>query len=259
MLTKVQQVIFDHLASLNDARERPVSTELTSRASSAGKCSRAIALKISGLPASNPPAGESLVNFWIGDKIHDLVQTAMLEKYPDAEKELEGSIGDYITGHCDLRTTAEDGKKIVWEIKSIADFAFMKATGISLKSSGRWHKKDEESEGAKTEHLLQCGIYTRMFDADYMGIVYVRKTATKDEPVAYEWRHRAEEYTRPIDLELERHKNIVDMVRANYLPEREFEGRIITNPLAKENRWPCGYCNHLESCVKLGEGVVEIK
>lgn len=256
-LPKVQDVLFEHLSSLQEIHESDGT--ICSRASSAGKCARAIGFQISGLPATNPPAGDSLLNFSIGDHIHDLVQTAMLAKYPDAEKELEGSIGDYLTGHCDLRYSAEDGLKVVCEIKSIADFAFMKATGIALKSSGRWHKKEELPEGPKREHKLQAGIYALMLDAPYMAIVYVRKTATKDEPVTWEWRYHFSEsgYVDEVVKELNRHKTIVEMVRDNRMPEREFEGRIIENP--KTERWPCGYCSYIDACTALGPGEVQIK
>jgi len=259
-LPKVQEVIFEHLLVAQEPREAKPDAEpvLRSRASSAGNCARQIAFKITGIPATNPPSGESLVNFWIGDKIHDLVQTAMMSKFPDAEKELEGEIGNYITGHLDLRYSAEDGNKVVCEIKSTADFGFEKATGIPLKSNGRWKKKNPDPpEGPSRPHLLQVGIYAQMFDAPYMAIVYVRKTAAKDEPVTWEWRFNAADHADATMNELQRHRTIVEMVRNGVMPDREYEGKIIVNPDAV--KFPCGYCNFLQGCKTLGAGEVKIQ
>src|SRR5262249_32672680 len=157
-------------------------------------------------------------------------QEAMLKKYPDAEKEVEGLIGDFLPGHCDIRHSAEDGGKVIVEIKSVADFAFMKATGIALKSSGRWHKKDDPPESPKVEHQLQAGIYAHMLDAPYFSIVYIRKTATLGEPVTHEWRFRTEDLIDDIKNEIDRHGLIVEMVKLGNIPDRVFEGRIIDNP-----------------------------
>src|SRR5262245_50977838 len=109
LLEKIQETIFSHLNALQQAQIDGEGRDagLHSRASSAGSCARQIAFRIMAQPASNPPGDESLLNFWLGDQIHDLVQTAMMEKYPDAEKELEGWIGDYLSGHLDLRYSAE--------------------------------------------------------------------------------------------------------------------------------------------------------
>lgn len=264
-LPSIQQIVFDHLAAEQNARNTAqLDGLLRTRASSAGKCARAVAFQITSLPASNPPEGESLVNFYIGDAVHDVVQTAIvnylrqnqiLERWPQIE--VEGSIEDYITGHCDVIYFAEDGGKVVCEIKSVSDFAFELATGATLKSNGRWRKKERQVEGPKREHKLQAGIYGRMFDAPYLAIVYVRKTAAKDEPVFWEWRFVAPEFENEIDVELERQRTIVNMVRNSRMPDREFEEKIIVNPNAV--KFPCGYCQFKSACIALGPGEVEIK
>ncbi len=255
MLEKVQDLLFAYLASTQ--KEYPAPTEIRSRVSNAGKCARAIGLQISGLKATNPPDGYSLVNFHIGDRVHDMVQKAIISHWPDAQTEVEGSIGDFLVGHCDVLYAAEDGAKVVCEIKSIADFGFELATGAELKSNGRWRKKERpEPEGPKREHKLQAGIYALMFEAAYVAIVYVRKTATKGELVTWEWRYKTSELYEASHWELARQKAIVEQVRANVMPEREWEGKIITDPA--KTKWPCGYCDFYEACVTLGPGEVEI-
>jgi hypothetical protein len=92
--------------------------------------------------------------------------------------------------------------------------------------------------------------------APYIAIIYVRKTATKDEAVCFEWRFKTEYLMPQILAEVKRHKEIVDKVRNFVIPAREYEGKIIEKP--KETRWPCQYCQHLDSCVALGPGEIQI-
>jgi hypothetical protein len=254
MLPRTQDILFAYLASVQ--KEYPAPDTIRSRVSSAGKCARSIGLQISGLTATNPPDGYSLVNFHIGDKIHDMVQKAIIAHWPDAQTEVEGAIDDFLTGHCDVLYTAEDGEKVVCEIKSIADFGFELATGAELKSNGRWKKKEKVIEGPKREHKLQAAIYALMFGAKYVAIVYVRKTATKGEVVTWEWRFNLKELYDMASEEISRQRAIVAQVRANELPEREWEGGIIDDPA--KTKWPCSYCDHRDSCIQLGPGTVKI-
>ena len=207
---------------------------------------------------SNPPDGYSMVNFHVGDAVHDLVQTAIINKWPEAQTECEGLIGDFLSGHCDVLYRAEDGDLVVCEIKSTADFAFEKATGAELKSNGRWRKKEKEPpEGPKREHKLQAGIYAQMLGASYVAIVYVRKTAALGEPVTWEWRFTADELSDATEAEIARLRGIVEDVRAGWISPREFEGEIIERP--EKTKWPCLYCSFRDACVQLGAGAVEVK
>jgi hypothetical protein len=208
------------------------------------------------VPASNPLTPDSLVNFYIGDSVHDVVQRAIVAKWPNATIETTGVIDDFLSGHSDVLYDAEDGQQVVCEIKTVSDFAFELATGAELKSNGRWRKKDREAEGPKPEHLLQALIYARMHSAAYISIVYVRKTAAKDEPILHEWRFTVAEFDEQVDAEITRLKDIVETVRSGKLPDREYNGEIIKNPA--NVKFPCGYCSHLSACLNTGWGTVEI-
>jgi hypothetical protein len=258
-LPLIQDIVFDYLAAERDKREGRVSVldGLHSRVSSSGKCARAVAFQISGLEPTDPPSVDSLVNFYIGDAIHDAVQSAIISRWPDAQTETLGVIGDYLEGHSDVLYSAEDGKKVVCEIKSVSDFAFELATGATLKSNGRWRKKERVVEGPKQEHLKQAAIYAIMHDAEYVAIVYVRKTAAKNESIFWEWRYTLSELLDAAESEIRRHKDIVAMVRASRMPEREFEGLVIVDP--SKVKWPCEYCSFRAACLTLGPGEIEIK
>jgi hypothetical protein len=258
MLPKIQDIVIESLVAKRDQREgrESVLDGLHARVSSAGKCARAIGLSISGLEASDPISSESLMNFAIGDFVHDVVQSAIVSKWPDAQLETVGTIGDYLEGHSDVLYSAEDGQRVVLEIKSIADFGFKLATGVKLKSNGQWNKKDQVAEGPKRDHLSQAAIYGVMHGAAYISIVYVRKTAAKDEPITWEWRYEMSALRGMADVEIQRLKQIVELVRDNRMPDREYEGKII-DPLTTK-KFPCSYCSYRSACVRLGVGEVQI-
>jgi len=259
-LPRVEEILHDFLLAERDAREArrdPLPNVMHASASSAGGCARAIAFRVAAVPASNPPAADSLVNFYIGDSIHDIVQRAIVGRLPDATTEVTCSLDDFLSGHADVLYGADDGEKVVCEIKSVSDFAFELATGAELKSNGRWRKKDRQAEGPKREHLLQNLIYARMLEAKYIAIVYARKTAAKDEPILHEWRFIANDFKDEAEVEIARLRNIVALVRQGKYPDREYRGDIIQNPL--KVKFPCGYCSYLSACVNVGWGEVEIK
>lgn len=258
-LTTVEQILYEHLLAERgnrQARHDPLPGVIHAGASSAGACARAIAFCATGIPATNPPTADSLVNFHIGDAVHDMVQRAIVARWPTAVTEVAGTLGDFLSGHADVVYFAEDGGKVICEIKSVSDFAFELATGAELRSNGRWRKRERVAEGPKTEHLLQALIYARMLGARYVAIVYVRKTAAKDEPILHEWRFTVSEYDSAVDAEIARIKDVVNLLRASVLPDREYNGEIVKNPLRV--RFPCGYCNYLNGCIEAGSGEVKI-
>lgn len=260
-LPLVQDVLIEHLQSARNVRggrtQMLPDGVLYASASSAGGCARAIALRVAKLEQTDPPTPDSLVNFYIGDAVHDVVQRAIVEKWPNATTEDGGVIGDFLVGHSDILYSAEDNERVVCEVKSTSDFGFKLATGVKLKSNGQWNKKDQQAEGPKREHKLQAGIYAVMHDAKYIAIVYVRKTAAKDEPILWEWRFTTESLKDATEAEIERLRGIVESVRGGLLPDREFNGEIIANP--KSVRFPCGYCGYKKACISLGGGKVKIQ
>ncbi len=256
MLPKIQEIVFEYLAAEREKEQREPSLVkgLHANASSAGACARQIAFRISGLAPSNPITSDALFNFSIGDAIHEIIQTAMLYRIPTAVDEVKGAI-DVITCRADLLYPAEDHKLVCCEIKSVSDFAFKLATGAKLKSNGQWNKKDQVGEGPKPENILQVGISAKAIGADYVTIIYVRKTATKGEPICAEWRFAMSDIEDKVDAEISRLKAIVGQVEGSEMPDREYQGQII-DPKAK--KYPCTYCSYADACIKLGPGVVKI-
>lgn len=251
-LPRIEDLVFKHLEAQRAAEERvPSLLEGIphANASSAGACARQIGYRVAGIEVSNPVTGDALFNFSLGDHVHDQIQSALMAAIPNCQIELNGVVEDFITVRADLLYPAEDGKLVCGEIKSVSDFAFKLITGAKLKSNGQWNKKDQKAEGAKPDNVLQCGISAKALNAEYMHIIYARKTAAKEEPIFAEFRFKIKDLDDKIQAEIERLRWIVRAIKNNTLPAREFEGRIIENP-AKE-KWPCLYCGFLETCSKL--------
>jgi hypothetical protein len=257
-IPKIEQILFDYLVKQRELEQRAPSLladKLHANASSAGACARQIGYRVAKIPASNPITGDSLFNFAVGDAVHDQIQAAICNVL-GAEKEVSGVIGDFITCRADLKYSAEDGKLICCEIKSVSDFAYKLATGAKLKSNGQWNKKDQKGDGPKPEHLLQVGISAKSIDAEYLCIVYARKTAAKGEPIIAEWRFTVNDFEQEIASEIARLKEIVELVETGRLPERHYQGETIYDP--KAVKFPCGYCDHLTACIQAGAGIVPL-
>jgi hypothetical protein len=251
-LPRVENLVFKHLEALRAAEERAPSllaNKLHANASSAGACARQIGYRVAGTEASNPITGDALFNFSLGDHVHDQIQTAMVDAIPNCQIEVSGVIDNFITVRADLLYPAEDGKLVCGEIKSVSDFGFKLATGAKLKSNGQWNKKDQVAAGPKRENILQGGISAKALGAEYLHVIYARKTAAKDEPIVHEWRFKINDLDGKIRAEIERLRWIVDSVERGFLPGREFEGQIIENPA--KVKWPCLYCSFVDLCSKL--------
>jgi len=251
-LPKIEDLVFKHLESLRAAEERAPSLLEGiphANASSAGNCARLIGYRIAKAAESNPITGDSLFNFSMGDHVHDQIQAAFCAVIPECQIEVNGKIEDFITVRADLLYKTEEGKLVCGEIKSVSDFAYKLATGVKLKSNGQWNKKGQTGEGPKREYVLQNGISARALGADYLHVIYARKTAAKSEPIFAEFRFKIKDLDDKIDAEIARLKWIVDSIKKGILPAREYEDEIIENP-AKKN-YPCGYCSYLETCSQM--------
>lgn len=253
-----EHVLLGYLEAEREQRDGsyvdPLPAVLHSRASSAGGCSRAIGFAVAKVPPTELPTLDSLVNFRVGDAVHDLVQAAVLRANPDAQKEVPVVIDDYMTGHVDVLTPDE-----VIEIKSQSEFGFEAATKGRLQYvEGKERRVRGEPEGPKFEHVLQAGIYAHATGRKRMRIVYVRKTATKGEPTVAEWTVALDDVIEDVTYELMRHAGIVISVRSGALPNRSLVGEDAPDPDAIKPHWRCTYCSHLSLCRRLGPGTVAI-
>lgn len=206
-------------------------------ASEALKCSRMVALRLlTGDAGHEAVRLNSLLAFSLGDHIHERIQAAFAELYPDFQAEVRWERKDWnMTGRADGMYTDDDGVRIIVEIKSMTPAMFAKAV-----------KRD----APHYEHALQAQISAVAKDAAAVHMVYVNKAPRQAEEAMAEW---YAEVDMPATLaEIERLCAIVDNANAGVIPERFYDGDIIDNPERK--KWPCDYCAVREWCLKLGPG-----
>ena len=140
--------------------DKPTAMGTPCRASEANGCSRAIGLRILGAEQSDPPDDTTLIAFWTGQNIHELVQEAMVAAYEMRTEQpvsLE-PLGYPISGHVDGVYTIEEST-FIFELKT------KKVFPIKLARSGQ-----DPDDG-----VTQAAMYGMALDADYIHICYISK------------------------------------------------------------------------------------
>jgi len=243
--------------------DKPTAMGTPCRASEANGCSRAIALRILGAEQSDPPDDTTLIAFWTGQNIHDLVQEAMVATY-DMTTELPVSLEDLgypISGHVDGVYTV-DGTTFVFELKT------KKVFPIKLARTGQ-----DPDDG-----VIQAAMYALAVDAQYIHICYIAKD-NSEKPRAdnavlagetVEWVYHMDEPfpgspagLTPRELaivEAQRMKDIALTTYSQELPQREIPGYGVVyevpepgTPLGRKGggHWRCHYCNYWGLCESL--------
>lgn len=246
--------------------------------SDAGKCSRLIAFKAAGIPASDPMDLSGINNVRLGQIIHEHWQQAAVKKWGDAA-ECEVRVftldGDG-TGRIDLTLNLDT--KVAVEAKSIGGFGYKAAIGKA--SRGR------AAEGPKSDHLLQAALNGHAIDADEVVVTYLAKEAISVNMAkglaeiarfACDWTFTREQFMPLAERELERVAGILHLVDEGLLAARKMidlpssaeivdpksgrweqkdaEGMIVDTG----THWSCAYCSHRSLCAQTPSGRVEVE
>lgn len=220
------------------------NTGLRAFASEAGGCARAISLRMAGLmPDDITP--ELQTTFLIGDMLHDKLQQALLEKYPDSFLSEHSWLKDHISGRADGIYHLPSYKTVL-EIKSCSKSSFQ----YSL-----W-------KGPQAKHILQAALSALVFDADTLHLVYIAKEPVK-KPKSLQDRLDLPEYLSIFDWELrldlltaeterERLTQVARDLAAGTIGDTETAFEYIDDPdLFKA---PCSWCRVKPLCKSLGTG-----
>ena len=243
--------------------DKPTAMGTPCRASEANGCSRAIGLRILGAEQSDPPDDTTLIAFWTGQNIHELVQEAMVAAYEMRTEQpvsLE-PLGYPISGHVDGVYTIEEST-FIFELKT------KKVFPIKLARSGQ-----DPDDG-----VTQAAMYAMALDADYIHICYISKDNSEKPRAAnavlagetVEWVYHMDEPfpgspagLTPREIataEAQRMKDIALTTYSQELPQREIPGYGIVydvpepgTPLGKSGsgHWRCHYCNYWGLCDSL--------
>jgi hypothetical protein len=237
------------------------------RHSDAGKCSRALAYDALGVPRSDPMdlAGQWVT--WLGSRLHEYVQDALMLKYPGlVECEVKVQHEDLTSGHIDAVIQHPELGKVAYELKTKGSYGFDKAVGLRRKS---W--KQESPEGPGMGAKIQGALNASAIDADWLVIGVIGLEAVSKgmadkigfndyDRICAEWHYPRSEFGPWAAAELDRLRLVAVTVAAEMLPQRTYvgdEGQLVVLDRPSADTYPCSYCSHLGNCTQsyYGESV----
>lgn len=289
------QALAEHWQATNDD-DKPTALGTRVRHSDAGKCARAIAYTVAGVPKSNPMDLTGVWNVNLGTVIHEAWQQSMVEAWvartldlPDDATvtiEIEPKVGHDdldASGHLDavITITYADGTTwvIVYELKTIGGYGFKAAIGKA--------RRGTPAEGPKLEHRLQAALNGIARDADEIVIGYLAKECISvgqagklDElgRFAAEWTFDRDTYRPWAVAEKDRLNGILALLDRGELAARKFPvgmlpaGAEIVDPDAGRwevrhgdqvadtgTWWACGYCSFQSLCATTPAGRIPVE
>lgn len=240
--------------------DRPHAFDRRLRASWAGSCSRKMGFELIGFPPDLETEAKSLRIFDAGDRIHDLIQSAMVQCY-GAEIEVPSDWGPDINLGCNLDGVYCNPGTTGFEIKSMAPYGFEIATG---------QRRRDELPGPKYEHVLQSGLGTLAptINGELLHIIYYNKATSDiadwifgvDEPLP----HLEDRTVREMVAdELRRMAGILSRIDNGELPKAVIPGYgVVEKPPARGSKgqpWGCRYCDFQPTCSRLGPDVITVE
>lgn len=239
---------------------KPTALGTRFRASEALACARQIGFRVIHMPVSNPAPPETKMAFEVGNRVHDVMQDVLKWAW-NAEIEVSSLVDEDVSGSLDGIYLLEAGEeKVIVEIKSVAGFGFILATGA---------RRSPEGAGPKPEHLVQAGMYARAHGAKLVHLIYF----DKDKNGIAEWvlrtdmplpqRYENFSIDELVESELARFRGIGGRLDSGQLPARHIPGwgrvDVPSSPGTREEPWNCRYCRNQPDCVKLPSGPVPIE
>lgn len=253
----VDQMLTDQRIAEGD---RPHAFDRRLRASWANGCARRMGFDLLGHPPDIEVDGKALRIFDVGDRYHDLIQSAVV-MHLGAEIEVAADWGPEVDLGCNLDGVYADPVVTGLEIKSMAPFGFEIATG---------QRRRDELPGPKAEHVVQSGLgsLAPTVNAERLHLIYINKATCDmaewifgvDEPLPHLDNRTVREL---VADELRRMAGILSRIDNGELPRAVIPGYgVVTNPPARTSKaspWNCRYCAFQPTCAALGPEVVTIE
>jgi hypothetical protein len=236
------------------------------RYSDSGKCARAMAYSALGYDGEPFDAAGTFVT-GIGTMVHEQVQEAIANVYPDSTFEIPTQVATS-SGHCDGVIVTETHGRVLYELKTMNGTAFKQTSGIKTRPP-----KIENPTGPRWSTVLQSALNAKANDCEWICVGHIGLEAVSKgiagQMEMSEMRRFISEFWIPkevweplADQEIARQLNIIDHLDAGELPERfaiDDKGMEISlSPEGAKQDWRCQYCSYSESCINDGPGVVQI-
>lgn len=260
-------VLIDKIHAANEERgTKPKAYDTAFRYSDAGQCARKIGFASLGYRQTEPMdlAGDWVT--YLGTLVHEKLQEALQERWPDAEIEGKSSHMDLTSGHFDALVKLPDGRDVLYELKTKGTYGFDLSVGILRK---QWKRADPEGPGmgakiqgalnavAAGADLLVIGVIG--FEAISKGFAEKIGCSEEDRIMA-EWHYTREEFEPWALAELDRLREVKEVLDASTLPARwgldddmehtEFD--------PAKGKFPCTYCSYKSLCEFAGPGPVAL-
>ena len=246
------------------AGAKPTALGTAYRYSAAHNCSRQLAYAALNAEQTELFDAPSSWVTRLGTMIHEEMQEAIKEVYPDAEFEVASQVDANLSGSCDGILT-HAGEKVVIEIKTRGQYAWQKETGY-----GQWKKT--EPKGPSLAAVCQAGLNAIGLGAEYVCMVSLAKECisvskrrkldidNSYEAFAAEWWIPREEWEPLAQAEMARVQEIEEgLTVRGYLPAPE----IVNDDGQRESvkigsHWACDYCAFRSTCESDGNGIVPV-
>jgi len=214
----------------------------------------------------------------LGTIVHEALQDAILEVFPDAQFEVASGT-EYISGSCDALIPVSNlgvdvsGTHVLWELKTMGTYSFDKQVGWN-----RMRGEFKYPEGPAKKAIVQAGMNALgiMGANPEIEIEYIIMGSTTFEALSINKAEKmgVENYNRflaefwiprsewePQALaEIRRSEGIHYAITAGYLPDRialDDDGDVLYLTPGGKN-WQCDYCSFKSLCQQDGEGQVWI-
>jgi hypothetical protein len=270
---KIGQAFAEWMLAQNHHKDHAADTPF--RFSAAMDCARHLGYTAAELPMTDPMDGASLAITAMGSLLHEDIQKAMHERWPDATFEGKGQIGDLISGHHDGIAAIDDPKEDeLVELKTVGAYKWDLSIGL-FRSPGRGKPafiKPAGGSGPSKAHICQAGMNAVAHGRSKVRIVYLSREAVSVKKARQaglgsierfwaEWVFGREVWEPLVVAETERLAKIRGLVDGGMLPGRsDYDDN--AGKWAEpdpETWWRCdGYCSQATRCAKDGPGRVPV-
>jgi hypothetical protein len=246
------------------------AAETTFRFSGVMGCARAAGYAAAGLSETNPMDGSSLAITAMGSLLHEDIQAAVHERWPNATFEGKGQVGDLVSGHYDVDLPDDD--ELV-EIKTVGAYKFDLAIGL-FRSPGKGKPafiKPTGGSGPSKAHICQGGFNAAAHNRSRVRIVYVSREAVSTKKARQagldsvgrflaEWVFGREVWEPLVVAETDRLAKIRAIIATGSIPDRSaFDDQGHMMKVDPETHWRCSYCAYTKRCMADGPGRVPIE
>lgn len=274
-LIPVDEPLFTHLLAEQWAGRPPKPTALGTmlRYSGAYGCLRKMGYDWFEAEYTEPltPAGGWQMQ--LGTLIHEAVQAAIAERFPNAMFEASTQVNEFLSGSCDAFVPDTPLGNVLYELKTMGTYAFDQQTGLKR---GYGKLTFTNAQGPKQGAIVQAGMNALGMEARGLVIDTLVLGSLTLETVSEKMLrqlnlrdfarfgaefHLPREFWYPMTMsEITRLSEAGEALDLGYLPDRwakdDHGNDLKLNPLG--DNWQCSYCPYQTLCVTDREGQVRI-